>query len=138
MEVNSKIELTYKVQSKDLAKALSMDPTDDFPDVFATSRMIALMELAASRLMKPALSENELSVGVNVNVTHCAATPNNEEVRAVATYKGRDGKLYQFEVELFDKGGKAGSGTHTRAIVETERLVQGAKDRVKSTSMNRK
>ena len=131
MELESKLELTYLVQTKDLAKELSIDDQDDFPAVLATSRMVALMELAAARLMKPLLSREELSVGVNVSVNHFAATPNNEEVRAIAIYKGMEGKLYKFEVELHDKGGKAGSGTHTRAIVKTERLVQSALNRVK-------
>ncbi len=131
MELESTVELKYMVQSKDLASELSIDEQDDFPEVFATSRMIALMESAAARLMKPSLAENELSVGVNVNINHFAATPNNAEVKAVAIYKGMEGKLYKFEVELHDKGGKAGSGTHTRAIVEKQRLIQGALNRVK-------
>jgi fluoroacetyl-CoA thioesterase len=103
LEPGSKLELSYKVQSNDLAKALSSDLQDDFPEVYATSRMIASMELISARLIKPLLSEGELSVGVNVNVTHMAATPNDVEVK-----------------------GEAGRGTHTRAIVKTERLVQGA------------
>lgn len=131
MELESTVELKYMVQSRDLASELSIDEQDDFPEVFATSRMVALMELAAARLMKPSLAENELSVGVNVNINHFAATPNNAEVKAVAIYKGMEGKLYKFEVELHDKGGKAGSGTHTRAIVEKQRLIQGALNRVK-------
>ena len=128
MEIDSKVELTYTIQSGDLAKNLSLDSQDEFPEVFATSRMIALMELAAARLMKPVLSENELSVGVNV--THLAATPKNEEVKAVATYKGKKGSFYKFSVELYDRGGKVGFGAHTRAIVDTERLVQDAINRV--------
>jgi fluoroacetyl-CoA thioesterase len=62
-----------------------------------------------------------------------AATPNNVEVKAVATYIGIEGKLYAFEVELHEQVGIAGSGLHTRAIVKTERLIQGAKSRVKAT-----
>ncbi|REL35353.1 thioesterase family protein [Thalassotalea euphylliae] len=130
MEIKDSLALIYTVQSKDLASDLPIDKDDNFPEVFATSRMIALMELAAARLMKPMLQSDELSVGVNVNVNHLAATPNNQEIKAVATYIGMAGKLYQFEVELHDKGGIAGSGTHTRAIVKTERLVQGAIARV--------
>jgi len=132
MEIDSKYQFDYVVQTKDLAKELSIDANDDFPDVFATSRMVALMELAAARLMKPLLKEGELSVGVNVNVNHLAATPNNEVVQSAATFKGMEGKLYKFEVALFDNGGQAGFGTHTRAIVKTERLLQGAQGRVKS------
>lgn len=132
MEIESKYEIKYLIKPKDLAKEISIDEQDDFPEVLGTSRMIALMEIAAARLMKPSLSENQLSVGVNVNVNHFAATPNSEEVIVIAIFKGMKGKLYQFDVELYDKGGKAGSGTHTRAIVETERLVQGAINRVKT------
>lgn len=130
MNTDSKLEITYKVKPKDLAKELSDDPEDDFPEVFATSRMVALMELAAARLMKPVLSDGELSVGVNVNVTHLAATPSGEEVKAVAIYTGMKDNLFKFDVELHDKGGKVGVGTHTRAVVKTGRLVQGAINRV--------
>ena len=132
MEIGNRLELCYSVQSKDLAKQLSIDPQDDFPAVFSTSRMIALMELVASRLMKPLLSEGELSVGVNVNVNHLAATPNNVEVKAVAIYKGLEGRLHKFEVELYDPAGMAGKGLHTRAIVNTDRLLQGAIKRVEN------
>lgn len=131
MKLNSRLEISYTVQAKDLAKELAIDAQDDFPEVFATSRMVALMELAAARLMKPTLPTGTLSVGVNVSVNHLAATPNNAEVKAVATFTGMEGKLYKFEVELHDAGGLAGKGTHTRAVIETERLLQGAKNRTK-------
>ena len=131
MKLNQAQKFIYKVQTSDLAKSLSNDPNDDFPEVFATSRMIAVMELTAARLMKGELKEGELSVGVNVNVTHIAATSNNQEVTVIANFTGMQGKLYQFDVEMFDKGGKAGFGTHTRAIVNSDRLVKGAYQRVK-------
>jgi len=130
MNIGDQLELEHTVTENDLAKALSTDPQDDFPAVFATSRMIAIMELAAARLMKPLLSESELSVGVNVNVNHTAATPCGATVKAVAMYQGTEGKLHKFDVALYDDGGKAGFGTHTRAIVKTQRLVQGAIGRV--------
>lgn len=132
METGSKQELSYVVQVSDLAKSLSFDAQDQFPEVLATARMIALMEVTASRLMKPLLAEGELSVGVNVNVNHLAATPVGEQLRVTAVYQGMKGKLYQFDVELYDGGGLAGSGSHTRAIVKTERLLQGAQSRVKT------
>ncbi len=130
MDIDSKIELTYRIEAKDLAKSLSLDPQDDFPEVLATSKMIALMELAASRLIKPILSKDELSVGVNVNVNHLAATPNGETVKVVAIFRGMEGKLFKFDVEMQDKGGKVGSGSHTRARVNTDRLLTGAMNRL--------
>jgi len=122
-------EASLTVQMSDTAHALSISSEDSFPEVFATSRMIALMELAAARLMKPMLQSGQLSVGVTINVRHTAATPVGCNVRAVATYLGPEGKLFRFKVEAFDEAGSIGSGEHTRAIVVTERLLAGAAQR---------
>ena len=40
-----------------------------------------------------------------------------------------EGKLYKFEIEVIDSAGVCGRGTHTRAIVSTSRLIEGAKKR---------
>lgn len=124
--VGESADASLTVQISDTANALSSSSGDAFPDVFATSRMIALMELAAARLMRPMLQPDQLSVGVTVNVRHTAATPIGGKVRAVATYLGPDGKLCRFTVEAFDEAGSIGEGEHTRAIVTTDRLLAGA------------
>jgi len=92
--------------------------------------MIALMELAAARLMKKVLEPDQLSVGVGVFIKHLAATPNNTRVSAVATFLEMDGKLYKFKIEAFDTAGKIGEGEHTRAIIDSGRLLSGARKRV--------
>ena len=115
----------------DMAKAQRIGSDDEFPEVWATSRMILLMEIAATRLMKPIVGAGNMSVGVGVDIRHTAATPVNSKVRARATFTGREGKLYKFVVEAFDAGGKVGEGDHTRAIIATERLVTGAAARIK-------
>jgi fluoroacetyl-CoA thioesterase len=126
MNIGEKLEVEYKVLPSDSAKSLSISTDDDFPEVLATSRMVALMELAAARLMKNLLIEGQLSVGVNVNVNHMAATSVGSTVRAVAEFQGMNDKLYAFNVELYDAGGLAGNGTHTRAIISTSRLLESA------------
>ena len=123
-------EASFIATDRDMAKALSVSSEDDFPEVFATSRMIALMELAGARLMKTILEPQQLSVGVGVCIKHLAATPNNTEVRAVATFLEMEGKLYKFKIEAFDPAGKIGEGEHTRAIIDSERLLSGAKKRL--------
>lgn len=123
-------EAAFLATDRDMASALAVSPEDNFPEVFATSRMIALMELAGARLMKKILEPQQLSVGVGVFVKHLAATPNNTEVRAVATFLGMEGKLYKFKVEAFDNAGKIGEGEHTRAIIDEERLISGARKRM--------
>jgi predicted thioesterase len=105
---------------------LNLEPGDTFPAVFATSRMVALMEVAAARVLRPHLREGELSVGVTVDVVHTAATPPGATVTATARFVGKDGKLFLFEVSATDDAGEIGRGTHKRAVVAAERLVAGA------------
>ena len=76
------------------------------------------------------LKPGELSVGVGVNIKHFAPTPVDEEVRTVATFIEPEGKLYLFEVEVFDRAGKVASGKHTRAIVQGDRIIEGAAARM--------
>jgi len=105
------------VTDADLASALRFAPTDVYPPVFATSRMVALMEVASSRVLTPLLDPDELSVGVAVYVIHSAPTPTNVRVTAVARYTGRQGKLFMFEVVARDNHGEIGRGTHKRAVI---------------------
>jgi len=129
ISVGESAEAGFTVKISDTAHALSISAEDSFPEVFATSRMIALMEIAAARLMKPLLQPGQLSVGVVLNIKHTAATPVGGKVRAVATYLGPEEKLFRFKVEAFDEAGSIGGGEHTRAIISTERLLAGAAKR---------
>ena len=128
-ELNSTGTATLVVGPQHLASSISSETGDEFPPVLATARMIALMEVAASRVLLPLLGPGELSVGVTVDINHTAPTPLGAEVTATARYAGRDGKLFLFEVSCADKGGEVGRGWHKRAIVSSERLQSGAAKR---------
>jgi fluoroacetyl-CoA thioesterase len=119
------------IQQSDCASDLKLDnaPDETFPAVFATTRMIALMEMAGARVLKPLLQGDEMSVGVTVDIVHSAATPIGAKVTATATYRGRDGKLFVFDVIAHDPAGEIGRGTHKRAIISRDRLVGGAAKR---------
>ncbi len=118
------------VSEGDLASVLSSKEGDAFPRVFSTSRMIALMEVAAARALRPLLAEGEMSVGVNLDVAHTAATPLGATVMATGTFLRMEGKVYVFEVVAEDPGGEIGRGIHRRAIVSGERLEAGAAKRM--------
>lgn len=120
---------TWIVEKNDLASALSTGHADSFPPVFATARMVALMELAAARVLVPLLEPGELSVGVLVDIVHTAATPAGATVTAEARLTGLEGKRYNFFIVVRDDGGEIGRGTHQRAIIQTQRLIDGAKKR---------
>jgi fluoroacetyl-CoA thioesterase len=124
--VDSTASAHFTVAASDLASALNLEPADGFPPVFATSGMVALMELAAARVLRPHLREGEASVGVSLDVAHTAATPPGATVTATARFIGREGKLFVFEVLAADNAGEIGRCTHKRAVVTTERLVAGA------------
>ena len=126
LDAGAHATVTRTVTQSDLASTVSTDPQDQFPDVFATSKMIALMELAGAQVLRPLLKHGELSVGVTVDVTHSAPTSVGEKVSATATYVGREGKLFIFDVKAEDAAGEIGRGTHRRAIISTSRLLEGA------------
>ncbi|WP_240007887.1 thioesterase family protein [Pseudaquidulcibacter saccharophilus] len=120
-----------QVRAMDCASALSLSPDEQFPNVMATARMVALMEQASAKILAPFLKLGELSVGVDVNIKHISPTPVSDIVRAEAIFIGMDGKLYKFEVKAYDSGGEIGFGTHTRAIVDDKRLVAKALSKLK-------
>ena len=122
-------EAALVVAARDTACNIGLSSEDSFPEVFATSRMIALMEVAAARAMRPLLGDGQHSVGVGLNVKHSAATPVGSRVRAVARWLRNEGRLMHFNVQAFDEAGLIGEGEHTRAIVDTARLLTGAEKR---------
>jgi predicted thioesterase len=129
LEINATATAQWTVGPADLASALPIEMEDAFPPVFATTRMIALMEIAAARVLQPLLGPGELSVGVTVDVSHLAPTPEGAQVTATARYAGREGRLFLFEVSVSDPAGKVGRGWHKRAIVSTEQLQSSAAKR---------
>lgn len=95
------------------------------PPVFGTPMMIYAMEVAAAEVMQPFLPAGHISVGVEVNIRHLAATPLGDQVRASARVVEIKGNLVKFEVEARASRQLIGSGTHTRAAIETARFVRG-------------
>ncbi len=132
MNDNITAEATLVVRREDTARSIALAAGDSFPEVFATSRMIALMEVAAARAMRPLLDEGQLSVGVSLNVRHTAATPVGSSVRAVASFLRRDEMFTHFRVQAFDEAGLIGEGEHARAVIYTSRLLAGAERRRKT------
>ncbi|MES2937599.1 MAG: thioesterase [Pseudomonadota bacterium] len=122
-------EFAHRVVAADSAARLPLEPDDAFPDVLATSRMLALMEIAAARLMQPVLAAGTLSVGVGVELRHAAPTVPDEIVHVKASFVGMRGALYEFEIQVRDRAGLAGAGRHTRAAVSADGFRQQAMER---------
>jgi enoyl-CoA hydratase/carnithine racemase/predicted thioesterase len=92
--------------------------------VFSTPAMILLMELAAREALRPFLEDGEESVGVDVRVEHTGGAAQGAAVRGIARVTRIDGRRIDFEVSAFAGDREIGRGTHARAVVSLDRLVE--------------
>lgn len=94
--------------------------------VYATPCMVALMEGAACEAIAQALTDTQTTVGTALNIEHISATPVGLDVRAEATVTAVEGKVITFEVKAFDEAGEIGHGTHKRVIVNSQKFLEKA------------
>ena len=94
--------------------------------VYATPCMVALMEGAACEAIAEALSDTQTTVGTALNIEHISATPVGLEVRAEAEVTAVEGKVITFELHAFDESGEIGKGTHKRVIVNSQKFLEKA------------
>jgi fluoroacetyl-CoA thioesterase len=106
------------------ALAASFAGLDDMPPVFATGFMVAFMEWACIEALRPYLDPGERTVGMQVDMTHVAATPPGMEVTAVVELVAVDGRVLTFKVACHDEAGPIGEGLHKRAIIGLEGFLQ--------------
>ena len=98
-------------------------------EVYATPMMIALMEQAAAGCAAPSLTEEQVTVGIEIQVEHTAATPIGMRVRAVATVTAVNGRQINYALAAYDECGEIGRGTHTRFIVDRDTFMRKAQEK---------
>lgn len=99
--------------------------------VYATPAMIALMEKTSMELAAPYLNEGEATVGTEINVRHLSATPVGGQVECESELIEIDGRRLSFKVTAKDNKGIIGEGTHQRFIINTEKFLAKAYDKLK-------
>ncbi len=99
-------------------------------NVYATPKMIALMEQAAYTSVAKSLPEGATTVGTHMDASHLAATPVGMTVYATAELIEVDRKKLVFTVEAYDEKDCIGKGTHTRFIVDSARFHEKAKEKL--------
>ena len=124
--VGMKGEVSTCVEREDTAKEVGSGSLL----VYATPCMVALMEGAACEAIQDALSDTQTTVGTELNIQHISATPVGLEVRAEAEVIAVDGKVITFQVRAFDEAGEIGNGTHKRVIVNTQKFLEKAYDKL--------
>ncbi len=98
--------------------------------VYATPCMVALMEGAACEAIEEALPEGKTTVGIAMNIEHIAATPVGLDVWAEAEVTEVNGKVITFSVAAYDEKGQIGKGTHKRCMVDTQKFLDKAYDKL--------
>lgn len=93
------------------------------PDVYASARMIALVEGTCAALMAEHLAPGETSVGVGFQFSHEAATPIGMTVRVRVRLIEVDRRRCAFEVEGHDASDRITVGRHERFVVDRDTFM---------------
>lgn len=117
--VGAKAEVSALVEREDTALEVGSGSLL----VYATPCMAALMEGAACEALEGFLSEDQTTVGIELNLKHLAATPVGMEVRAEAEVTAVDGKIITFAITAYDEAGTIGQAEHKRAIVNSQKFL---------------
>ena len=91
--------------------------------VFATPSLVGLMEAAAMRALEGHLPGTDTTVGTRIDVSHLAATPLGDHVRAEATLVAVDWRRLTFDLVAHDSVQRIGEGRHERVIVSRDRFL---------------
>lgn len=89
--------------------------------------MINLMESAALDAAEHLLPAGHQSLGTKIDVTHIAATPVGQRLRATAEVTEINGNRIVFRVEAHDEMELIGEGSHHRIVVDVGRFDKRVK-----------
>jgi predicted thioesterase len=90
--------------------------------VLGTPVMINLMEAAALAAAERFLPEGHQSLGIELEVSHVAATPVGMAVEARAEVTRVEGNRIEFRIEAHDEIDLIGKAEHARIVVDVERF----------------
>jgi fluoroacetyl-CoA thioesterase len=94
------------------------------PAVLATPWLIKFLEQAGREALKPALDDEENSVGTEIELRHLAPTPLGHSVRCVARVIQVDNQMVTFQIEASDQAELIARGVHRRAIIQMNRFAR--------------
>ena len=124
LKPGDRARLSMAVQAQDTVRALFADrgAFPEMPAVFATAKMIGLMEWACVEQVRPHYEPGEDSLGVHVDVDHTAPTLPGQVVTVETEIEEIDGRFIWFRVEAHDGIDRIGAGRHRRALIQTAKF----------------
>lgn len=92
--------------------------------VFATPAMVTFVEQTCRRMADERLPSGQATVGIRVDIRHLAPTPLGGQVRLRAEIIDFDGRMIEYQVQLWDETELVGEGRHIRAIIDEARFLK--------------
>ena len=93
------------------------------PKVFATGFLVGLYEFSCIKALNPHLDwPNEQPVGIGINMTHTAATPEGMTITIKGKLDKVEGRKLTFSLEAFDDVEKISDATHERFVINAEKF----------------
>ena len=118
-------EFSYRVPAEKTVPHLFPEFSEggQMPEVLATGFLVGLMEFACIKFINPHIEwPRQQTVGIQINLSHTAATPPGFTV----TIKGRlekvDGRKLSFVLDVSDGMDPIGQATHERFIIDAEKF----------------
>ncbi|MFL0357725.1 thioesterase family protein [Erythrobacter sp. GH1-10] len=126
LTIGDRHSLTYRVPHNKTVRHLFEDATEfaDFPEVFATGFMVALMERTCTQALAPFLEDGEGSLGVHIDVSHEAPTPPGFSIEVNVELASIDGRMLEWSVIASDDVEIIGRGRHKRALIDRLRFEE--------------
>lgn len=94
--------------------------------VFATPAMLTWFEEAAVALVAPTLSDEQTSVGTQIEARHVAPVPVGGRITITVTVTAVEGKRISFATQANIGETLVGEGTHQRVVVERDLFMAKA------------
>lgn len=93
------------------------------PKVLATGFMVGLFEWACIQAINPHIDwPEEQTVGIQVNLSHVAATPPGLTVRVKGKLEEVEGRKLRFTIVAYDGVDTISEGTHDRFVIKAEKF----------------
>jgi fluoroacetyl-CoA thioesterase len=121
-----RFEFAYRVpEHKTVPHVYPESPLfEAMPQVFATAYLVGLIEWACMEALQPHLEPGEQSVGVDIRISHIAATPPGLTVTVQVVVEAVEGRKLTFRVSAHDGVESIGEGTHQRVLIQSTRFLQ--------------
>lgn len=125
LEPGLTFEFRYKVPENKTVPHLYPESSEfqAMPRVLATGFMVGLFEWACIRFINPYIDwPREQSVGIDVKLSHIAATPPGLTVTVNGKLEAVEGRKLVFSIKAHDGIDTISEGTHDRFIIDAAKF----------------